>query len=151
MNIEDCLSYNPDTGIITWKVSIGAAKENKEAGTIYNRVYKVLQLQGKKYLCHRIAWYLHYGVVPKSQIDHINGIRTDNRISNLREVSQRQNSSNRVSHRSGRLVGAVFREDMDKWQSQTQVKGKRIYLGCYDTEIEAHNAYIDKLKELGEL
>jgi hypothetical protein len=78
-----------------------------------------------------------------TQIDHINGITTDNRIENLRWVTISSNQSNRVCHRKGKLIGASYNKSGGKWRSQINVQGEHIYLGQYDTEIEAHNVYIE--------
>lgn len=73
------------------------------------------------------------------EVDHINGIKNDNRIANLREVTPRQNQVNKEIHRNGHLPGTTHRGD--KWISQIWINNTNKYIGIYDTEIEAHIAY----------
>ena len=76
------------------------------------------------------------------QVDHINGIPNDNRNINLRIVTPLQNSQNHNRHRSGEhLVGTSYRPEMKKWRAWTKAGGKRVTIGYYDNQIEAHLAY----------
>lgn len=80
--------------------------------------------------------------IPKNQIDHINGNKSDNRIENLREVTNRQNNLNKLIHISGKLPGCYLRNDKKSWSSSISISGKSRYLGSYKTEQEAHTAYL---------
>ncbi len=64
MKISDALQYDPDTGIITWKVGRFTHVKDKEAGWIEASGYRCIMFQGETYKAHRIAWLLHYGVPP---------------------------------------------------------------------------------------
>lgn len=88
-----------------------------------------------------MALYI-YGVWPSKQIDHINGIRHDNRLVNLREVSYRVNQQNLSYHREGRLVGATWNKRQEKWVAQIKLHGKQRGLGSFASEQEAHEAYL---------
>jgi len=104
--------------------------------------YLKLKFLGKNYQAHRMAWLLHYGEWPQLTIDHINRDRTDNRISNLRDVSQSENARNRgVSVREKNARGCTFIASSGKWQSQITVNKRNYYLGCYLTEEQAIAAY----------
>lgn len=85
-------------------------------------------------------------------VDHINGIKTDNRLENLRVVTRRQNMQNLNCHRKGKLVGANYdkrRAHLDRpWASRVKINGKNIHLGCFKTELEAHEMYMKKLSEM---
>ena len=145
--IENYIKYNPIKGTLTWIKNKGTAKigqicKNKSLN------YIRIGFKGKDYLGHRIAWYLYYGYEPKEQIDHINGIKNDNRIKNLRLVTNRKNNQNKKIHRNGKLLGASY--DRGKRKSQYKIKGKSVHIGYFKTEIEAHNAYMSKMKQLGE-
>ena len=87
-------------------------------------------------------------------IDHINGVRCDNRLENLRIVTSRENSQNKVCHRQGKLVGTSLRNkgrNLKKpWQSAIKINGKRKSLGYFATELEAHQTYMAKCKLLDE-
>lgn len=93
---------------------------------------------------HRILWILNYGEIPRGmQIDHINGNRSDNRLENLRLVTARQNQQNRNNHRNGKLAGSRFHSLSGKWQAYIRINNKQKSLGYFDTEHEAHVAYVN--------
>jgi uncharacterized membrane protein len=98
------------------------------------------------YRAHRICWFHTYGVWPTHDIDHINGDKSDNRISNLRDVPKSINIQNekraRKNNASG-LMGVVFRKDRNKWTATVRVNGKPKRLGSFSTPEEAHQAYLD--------
>jgi len=87
---------------------------------------------------HRLVWILHYGFNP-TIIDHINGKKQDNRIENLREVTNRENLQNQYIHRRGRLVGTHYYRG--KWRASLNVDKTRIRLGAFESEQEAHMHY----------
>ena len=113
----------------------------KVIGTLHSNGYVKISFRGKLYLAHRLAWMLTFGEWPRHAIDHINGVRTDNRLSNLRKASINQNNRNRTPI-PGRLKGALRHKRSGYFFSQIAVNGKRIYLGRFDTEEEAHAAYV---------
>lgn len=137
--------YVPETGKLLWKKNLKEAGYNKYSG---NNKYRNVFFLKRNYASHRIIWLLVYGEWPKLDIDHINGNGFDNRIENLREVSVRENSQNRKVHRNGKLVGCSYRKDCKKWQALCYVNGKLKHLGYYDTEQQAHNAYMFYLKNV---
>jgi hypothetical protein len=88
---------------------------------------------------------MHYGSWPANTIDHINGIKTDNRIENLRDVTAAVNKQNmraaRSDSRSG-LIGAIWQEDRKSWKAEIAVGGKKKMLGRFKTAEAAHEAYV---------
>lgn len=118
----------------TWRT---VKNKNNHAG--YCNVY----FNGKKAMYQNIVWILITGEdIPKGlELDHINGNRIDNRMENLRLVTRRSNSENKVVNRCGKLVGTSFIKDRNKYVSQLRICGNSVYIGYYDTEIEAHKAY----------
>lgn len=122
----------------------------KEAGWLGNNGYRSLSVNDKKYLTHRVIWYLHYGTWPKT-IDHINQDRLDNRIENLRECTQSVNVHNKdapqpYNKTSGRR--GVHRHSVNnKWIAQITCRGKLRHLGSFDSLDEAEQAYLAAKKE----
>ena len=144
--LKEYLNYDLETGIFTWIKNPNGNK--KLRSTIRQDGYKVIGFKYGKYLVHRLAWFYVYGKWPENQIDHINGNKSDNRICNLRTVTNRQNSSNRYMHRYGHLVGTAFHQQTQKWLAHIYVNGKNTHIGSFDTAIEAHKAYMQKLQEI---
>lgn len=138
------LSYDKNTGEFRWKVSRSKlAREGDVAGTNDKGGYRVIIVGGKAYKAHRLAWLIVHGEWPRKDIDHINGVRSDNRIANLRQANRCQNNSNaRISVRntSGLKGAHLFK---GKWKAQICVRGKKICLGTFDTRELAHIAYCD--------
>jgi hypothetical protein len=141
--LKSVLAYDKDTGVFTWVLSVGRKiKVGGVAGGVNSEGYCKIRINAKQYSAHRLAWLYVHGKWPDSQIDHINGIRADNRIENLRDISPRENQQNGLCHRNGHLAGTSFRKTRRKWLAHIQVNKKLIHLGYFDTEIEAHQAYI---------
>ena len=144
--IKNYLLYNEITGELFWikspKYDINVGDE---AGSITNQGYVKLTLLKKQLTAHRIIWFMVYGYWP-NEIDHINGIRTDNRLVNLREVTRTQNMRNSCSNKG--FKGVSYHKRDKKFHSRIWSKGKNIHLGSYSSEIEAASAYNSKAKEL---
>lgn len=105
--------------------------------------YCKVRFKGGLISYHRIIWVLLNGDVPEgTQIDHIDGNRVNNSIDNLRLVTNRENSQNRVRHRKGRLVGCSYHKLTNKWRAYTVIGSKQRHLGLFNTEQEAHEAYL---------
>lgn len=92
-------------------------------------------------LAHRLAWFLETGEIP-DVIDHINGIKTDNRFCNLRNTTQQKNLWNR----NDIVKGYCWNKQAKKWQVSIKINKKSKYLGLYNTEEEAHQVYLDAKK-----
>lgn len=117
----------------------------KEAFISVNRDgYKAgeIRVNGKRYflLAHVAVWAICKGGYPRDEIDHINGIREDNRIENLREATRTQNVQNSI--KAGRFLPGAY-PCGNVWKSQIREDGKTKYLGTFSSEIEAHAAYVE--------
>jgi hypothetical protein len=151
-NIKDFLSYDQETGIFTWvKKPNRNIKLGSIAGRKRNDGYVEVKYNKKHYLAHRLAWFFMYGEVPLYNIDHINEIKIDNRICNLRLDSNGENTHNiskpRVDNTSGHR-GAYWHKQRGKWTAQIRVKGVLIHLGMFNLPEEAHAAYLCAKREL---
>lgn len=143
--LRELLSYDPETGIFSWLVNSSNTKIGEKAGSNHRQGYLEVGIDGRSYLCHRLAWlHVHvHGRWPVDKIDHINGIRTDNRIANLRECNHQLNCQNVRAHRDGSgLVGTSFDKKARRWQAGIGINRKRIFLGYFDSQQEAHEAYL---------
>lgn len=149
--LREVLAYDPETGLFTWRVSRGSVAAGKVAGSPTSDGYIGIKVDRTLHLAHRLAWLWVHGEWPSKQIDHRNGIRDDNRIANLREASPAVNSQNRRTAQKGsrtNLLGASSHRR--GFQAQIVFKGKKRYLGIYDTAEEAHAAYIAAKRNLHE-
>jgi hypothetical protein len=124
--------------------SVVECKANTTKG--YCEVY--FRGAGIKY--HTIIWILVKGGIEDADavIDHIDGDKLNNKIENLRLVSNRENCQNKESHRNGRLQGCYFHKQNNKWKAQIVTNGKVIALGYYETELDAHGVYCKALTML---
>jgi hypothetical protein len=147
MNIEELkeyFKYDNVTGKLFWnKRPSNRVLLGQEVGNHNDQGYKVCRFKGKAIRVHRIVWALNKEELPSGFIDHINGIRDDNRMENLRVVSHAQNLQNMK-----RAKGYAFHKKNNKWTAQIAVDKQHKYLGSFDTEQEAHNAYLKAKQEL---
>jgi len=147
--LQSKLHYDPETGIFTWIKSTGSVKANKIAGYLTTQNYLRIKIFDKNYLAHRLAWLYVYGYFPKEFIDHINGIRNDNSINNLREASMTQNNQNRhvaSKNNKTKLIGATLHKHSKKYCASIKANYIKYYLGYFDTAEEAHQAYLNAKK-----
>lgn len=141
--INQFLEYDPEKGIFTWIVSPSKiVSKGSVAGTVSNRGYVQLQLRGKKYTLHKMAWLFMYGSFPESRIDHINGDKTDNRICNLRLCTNSENMLNTglQSNNTSGVKGVSWDKHHNKWIAYAFKKRKKIHLGRFEFFEDAVNA-----------
>lgn len=130
---EDII-YNKDTGLFY-------NKKGKQIGWKNGKGYIYITVKGQKAVrANRLAWAKVYGEFPKNEIDHINGIKTDNRIVNLREVTRCENMRNLECHRKGKFP--CIKKRWNKYA--LYIKGK--YKGIFNTEEDAQKAFY-KIRE----
>jgi hypothetical protein len=135
------IDYNPISGESIWKVSQGKAMRGDPVGTIQSG-YKKLTLMNEQIKLHRLVWFLSYGVWPSGQIDHIDGNKLNNSLSNLRDVSMSVNMQNRYAtktKKSGLPYGVTFHPN-GKFRAD-------IRIGTFNTAEEASEAYM-KVKRI---
>jgi len=143
--LYELLSYNSETGIFRWKISRGSrAKAGAIAGCRTNG-YIVIGIDGVPLLAHRLAWLYIYGYVPEGFLDHKNQKRNDNRINNLREISQSCNirNSKMLCNNISGIRGVYSNKRYKKWAAQIKINKKQISLGLFSTKLDAAKARHD--------
>jgi len=132
--LHKLLNYNPETGVFTRKVKRNRrAKIGDVLGSKNNLGYIHIRIDRKEYLAHRLAWFYVYGYFPENYLDHINRNRADNRILNLREVSNSCNQRNTENHKTNTsgVKGVSFIKRDQAWRAKIRVDNKHINLGSY--------------------
>lgn len=143
--VRALLHYEPSTGAFTWLVQRGRQKAGAVAGSIKTEGYREIGVAGRLYYAHRLAWLWVHGRWPTDQLDHINGVESDNRLANLRECTNAENCQNlgrRKNNTSG-VTGVYWNEDRAKWQAQIRDGGRIRALGRFPSIDAAERAYLD--------
>jgi len=148
--LQKCLSYCPDTGILTWRVR---RSSNVPAGSVAGTNHRErlsFWLDGQRYMVHRAVWAIFYGEWPDGEIDHINCNAKDNRIVNLRVVSKIQNQRNKRPSKVNTtgFKGVYFNKRDEKYYAEITTNGTRTFLGAFAVATQAHEAYKSAAKEL---
>lgn len=149
--LKELFRYNPETGIFTRIANHTGSPIWKSEWASNGHGHVRMTIDKVQYVAHRLAWLYVHGTWPKKFIDHINGNRRDNRISNLRECDDVLNQQNRhgaPSHSKTGLIGATPHQG--RFRAQIRANRKLIRLGCFDTAEEAHAAYLKAKRELHE-
>lgn len=149
-SLRDRLAYDPETGLFHWKEipvrsNLDALRNakwtGKPAGWLHVTGYIYIKIDGRSYKAHRLAWLYVHGVWPSKNLDHIDNDRANNRISNLREATFRQNGANRSKNLVSKHKYKGVRRMGKRWSARIRVNWVQINLGCFDTEEEAARAY----------
>jgi hypothetical protein len=143
--LEHLFLYNREEGHLYWvRPRSRAVKPGQIAGRLTNNGYRQIMVDKVRYQEHRLVWLWAHGVFPAHEIDHINGIRHDNRIENLREATRAENQQNigeARRHSKTGLLGASYHTG-NRWKAQIRVAGKKYHLGLFSTPEAAHEAYV---------
>jgi hypothetical protein len=150
------LDYDPATGIFTWRdrpdirPSANSGRRWTVAGTTNSKHgYVAICIDGRLRYGHRLAWLYVHGRWPAAEIDHINEVRTDNRIANLRESTHGPNNIRSKARATSGAVGVYpAGTSNSRWQAQIQWGGKVHYLGCFATIEEAKAARDEAARRL---
>lgn len=146
--LDENVSYDKDLGTFSWKKKRQGVVSGK-FGNVEKKGYGRVKILGKNYLLHRLAWFIVYRQWPKDQIDHINGDRSDNRISNLRVVDFSGNAQNRHGPQKNNKAGFFgVHVSGNKWRAQIRIDGKLKHIGLFDTPELASQAYIDEKRKV---
>lgn len=165
--VRSSLDYSAETGSLKWKVRTAqeftdSPKKSAEAkAKAFNKVfagkdfgapsshgYIQGSIHGKVYYGHQICWFLSYGEWPQGVIDHINGIGTDNRLSNLRHTTQEQNCRNSRARGNGNMTG-IRMEPSGRWSARINFKSREYHMGLFETRDAAIKARLDEARRRG--
>lgn len=131
--LMELLVYDSLTGVFTDRINRARARAGNVAGCLNNCGYTVIRIDGKLILAHRLSWLWVHGEWPTGDIDHINGVRTDNRIVNLRHVTRKQNLENqslRLQNTSGHR-GVSWDTERLLWVAQVHHNRKHYFAGRF--------------------
>lgn len=153
--IKEAFDYNQETGLFFWKIrASNRIRIGDMAGAVDKDGYIMLGLDRELIRAHRAAWLYMTGSFPPEgkDIDHINGVRPDNRWSNLRLAERFENLRNMRSRGgTSKFKGVSFDAPRGLWKAQIQIMGKNTFIGRYEKEEDAAAAYIERAKkEFGE-
>lgn len=141
----EVLRYNRRTGVFRWRIQLGVkAPAGAVAGTLDSLGYVCIMIDQRQYKAHRLAWFYVHGVRPTHGIDHRNRRVADNRIKNLRCVTQSVNMHNRQGKQRNNTSGylGVGRDKArNKWAASLTIDGVEVYRGRFATPEEAHLMY----------
>lgn len=147
--LRSMLRYDPATGALQWLVSRGKARAGDVLAVADSRGYMVVGVDGKRHYVHRIAWALMTGSEPAGVVDHIDGNRSDNRWSNLRDVPVKLNAQNRhVPAGRSRTQVLGVRPFAGKYRAALSVEGRQRHLSTFDTVELASAAYLAAKRQL---
>lgn len=153
--IRAAFEYDQKSGGLFWKASpkhrVGKIQPGQRAGWPCSKGYRGITLNGQDFKEHRLVWFYHTGDWADGfQIDHINRIRDDNRIDNLRLATSGQNGANSpksAKNRSG-YKGVSFKKAIGKYVAQIKSKGRVRHLGVFYTAEEAYAAYVSEAQKV---
>lgn len=148
--ILELMIYDPEVGDFLWDDIVRAKKSRWSAGTTTLKGYRQILVDGKPYLAHRLAWFYVHGKWPREQIDHINGVKNDNRLCNLREATHAQNLWNQSKRKNSKsqYKGVSWCRHMNKWVAELTANKRYFYIGSFADPKEAKAAYDKSATEI---
>lgn len=155
--LRKLLRYEPETGRLFWLPRPADMFATKRAFSTWNALYAGAEtfttpnekgyltgvIFGRIYRAHRVALAIHTGAWPADEVDHINGVKSDNRLKNLRKATHAENSRNRGVHKdnSSGVKGVCWHKVKKKWHAVIMCDRSRVHLGYYDNINDAAEAY----------
>jgi HNH endonuclease len=152
--IRKLFIYDCESGNLFWAVRPGSnrfngAFSNKLAGTLNQKGYLIVKINGSNFRVHRVIYAMQHGEWPLHDIDHIDGNKRNNRIQNLRDISRGMNIQNqRRAHKNNSAGLLGVGRSGGKYKAGIVVDGKRLWLGSFSDPLEAHAAYISAKRRL---
>ena len=148
---REILSYDPISGVLMWRLSRGGKPQGSPAGCVDTRGCLRTRVDRKLYLNHRLIWLLVNGSWPSRDIDHLNGDPADNRLENMRDVSNKTNHENKRrpnSNNSCGCLGVYWAPNANKYRARIRVSGKSIHIGYFESRESAYSAYLTAKRRL---
>lgn len=139
----EVLEYNPETGIFINRGHRKGATVGSVSGCINKDGYNTIKIDGTLYFAHRLAWFYCFQEWPENDIDHIDRVRSNNRLDNLRDITLAQNNCNKSikSNNKTGFKGVYYKADKNKYHAQITLNGKKKHLGYFVTAEEASAVY----------
>ena len=148
--LVELLTYLPEEGVFVRNSCVRGRAAGSRIGAVNSEGYELIYVDGARYAAHRLAFFYMTGEFPVQMVDHINGVKTDNRFCNLRLASNAQNQANakyRSSSASG-VVGVRSKKKSGKWVASMKFDGKTRHIGSFETINEAKSAYVAEKKKV---
>ncbi len=163
--LRSMLDYDQETGALTWRARTpdmfkGGIRPKasscscwntqfagKEAGAVNGSGTRIIRINGRLYLAHRLAWLWMTGEWPKEEIDHVNRCPSDNRFLNIREATRSQNQANTLGKNKSGVKGVYWNTKANKWLAQIRVNGRQQSIGYFDALEDAAAAYANAARE----
>lgn len=145
--LREHMAYVPELGVFMWKVRGAGRTVGKHLGTMNRDGYVAIKVNNTVFYAHRLAWFYVHGEWPSGSIDHIDKVRTNNAIANLRKATPAQNAARRKTIRTLAPSRGVFPQS-GGFVARIHHAGKRHYIGYFKTEALAKAAYEAKAKEI---
>jgi hypothetical protein len=143
--LKELLHYDPETGVFTRLIGCGGVRAGTVAGYVGNCGYACIKVDWIEYRAHRLAFLYITGSWPPEEVDHINGLKTDNRWMNLRPATSQENKHNngrpQRDNKSGYL-GVRWHKHAKKFQAQIKLDRRNYHLGYFDDPAEAAAAHL---------
>lgn len=148
--LKSMLSYDPESGDFHWTAgATHASRIGKKAGSKWKSCpYLFIEINGKRYRAHRLAWLYMTGTWPKKLIDHEDTNQINNRWKNLREATNSQNGANSRPWKRKTLPKGVYQYRDGRFAAQIKKDRKHHFLGYFLTPDEAHAAYVAAAERL---
>ena len=148
--LKELFEYDPEIGCFFRKTNSGTRwRIGQRAGTFDKNKYRQIKIDNKLYKEHRLVWFYVYGFWPKKEIDHIDRNPSNNKLSNLREVSRKENAENTIAHKDNvsKFKGVTFDKRKNIWFARIMHNKVQHHLGTYRSPEAAAEAYIKAANE----
>lgn len=149
--LKQLLHYDPETGLIYWKIArSNRIKAGQLAGTKDGCGYLGISINRKTYRNHRLIWLYMYGHFPEQVIDHIDGNKLNNKLCNLRHVSQQKNMFNYSGNKlnTSGWTGVSYDKARNKYAAYIHHNNKKVNLGRFTTAEEANKVRLQAKNRL---